>query len=285
MAVLDNTSLNASIDEAWDLVVEEGRYAESTIVPRIMNKSDLVKRSGDSVNLTYEPTLTVGAVTGATGAFTPQAYTLNSVAVSCDQWVQCAIEVLDKANFQSFYSPESTFPSRAAKAMAEQFDTHLGSLYSGFTTNTVGTSSEPFVFDDVMCLSAMLKLADKKIPKNELSFILPPIAFYKGIFTKPEFRDADKTGLPKSVLSTNFRESILKVPAYETPLLTTVDQAKVGYLLHKSAMAIAMNKKNDFRRAEGTAAGKFSLIVAMQSLYGVKVFREDHGVALYIRNS
>lgn len=285
MAVLDNTSLNASIDEAWDLVVEEGRYAESTIMPRIMNKSELVAKSGDIVNLTYEPTLTVGSVTGATGAFTPQAFTLTNVPVACDQWVQCAIEVLSKADFQSFYSPDSTFPNRAAKAMGEQFDTHLGSLYASFTSNNVGTSSDPGTFDDIAMLSAMLKLEDKKVPKNELSFILPPIALYKGILTKPEFRDADKTGLPKSVLTTNFRYSLLGVPVYVTPLLPTVDISRVGYLLHKSAMAIAMNKKNDFRRAEATAAGKFSLIVAMQSLYGVKVFREDHGCAIYIRNS
>lgn len=283
MAVYDNTALEATIDEKWSSKVHEGRYAKSVVLPRVLNESNLVKQSGDIVHLTYEGELTTSDVTAATGAFTPVTASLTSVPITLNQWKIVPIEIVDKAKDQSLYSPESTFPDRAGKAFGAKFDTDLLSLYGSFTDNIPWkTAGDPTLFDDTAMNYAMLKLADQDIPKDEISWFLPPIAFYKGIATKPEFTDASKIGLPKSVLTTGFRFPLMGVPAYETTTSPTADQARVGILSHKTAMAIAMNKKTEFERVRNTAAGRLSTTVLSNTIYGFSAFRTDHAVVVYI---
>lgn len=288
MAQLTNTELSATIDEVWDLSVMEARYAESVLMPRIMNKSDLVKKSGDTIHIPIKKRLVVGTVS-ASGGFTPDAQTLTQVDVAINTWKYVSNETLDQTEAQSYWSPESDFPKDAGKVLAEDYDSAIAALYSGFTSNIVGREDNPSVFDDDAILSSMLKLADRNIPRNSLSFILPPIAFYLGLFKIDRFTDADKSGLPKNVLTSNFRFPLLGVPAYESTLLSTVGagstQVVKGLLLHKEALAIAMQLNNKFKRADATAAAKLSTIVVMESLYGVKTVREDHGVVINIRNS
>lgn len=285
MAVFDNTALNATIDEKWDKDVQEGRYAMSVVLPRVYNRSDLVATSGDKVNMTYENTYTVGDVTAATGAFTAQQLTYTSVQIEMDQWKQVSIEVVDKAKFQSYYSPDSDFPAKASKAIAAGIDSALLALYGNFTDNTPwGTADNPSAFDENAASYALLELADNDVPKDELSFILPPTAYYKGILRKPEFADASKLGLPKSILTTGARFPIIGTPAFESTKCATSDLARVGMLIHKTALSIAMNKKTEFERARATSAGRLALIVVGSTLYGVKAFRTDHAVTIYVKS-
>ena len=287
MAVFSNTELSATIDEKWAMDVEDARYAASVIMPRILNKSEVVANHGDIVNIQYKTKYTVGSVTSATGAFVPQSYTVTSVAVTVDQWQQVAVEILDRAKAQSFYSPDSDFGTDAGSAFGEDIDGAVAALHPNITSNVIGDQGNPSAFDDIPMLAGMLKLADRNIPKKELSFILPPIAFYLGLFTKDRFTDADKAGLPKNVLSTNFRFPLLGVPAYESTLLKTPagTTAIKGLLIHKSCLAVAVQKNTEIKTAERTASLVFSYVAAAQALYGVKTFREDHGVVINIKNS
>lgn len=284
MASFSNTELNATIDEKWDMEIEEARYANAVIMPRIANKSGVVKKSGDRINVTVKPKYTVGDV-GSNGAFVPQTITPTSVAVVVDQHKQVAIETEDKAEAQSFWDPESDFPKDAGAAMAVKYDTDIAALHGDFTSNVVGEEGTPEIFGTSKVRAALLKLADRNVPLRELSFLLPPIAFYSGVFTEAQLTAADAAGLPKNVLTTNYRFPLLGVPAYETTCLTTVGTAIKGLLLHKSAMAIAMQKNNEIKRAERTSALVLSYVVVIQSLYGIKTIREDHGVVINIRNS
>ena len=289
MAVFDNTALANTIDEKWDMDVDDARYANAVVMPRVMNKSALVEKSGSKINMSYRSKYTVGDVTAATGAFTPQQITPTEVEIDIDQWKQVAIETLDKAKAQTFWDPESDFPKDAGAALAEEYDTQLLDLISGFTTNIVNSDADsPTIFDEVPMLAAMLKLADLNIPKDSLSWFLPPVAFYGGIARKPDFVNANRAGLPKSILITNYRFKLLDVPAYETTLCAnagTANISKVAGLVHKSALAIAMQRNNTIKRAEGTSAGKLSYIVVMHSLFGKKRFREDHGVKVHLKTA
>lgn len=286
MAQLTNTQLSATIDEVWDLDVLQARYAAAVIMPRVLNRSDLVKKSGDTIHIPVKKRLVVGTV-ASDGGFTPDAQTISQVDVSINTWKYVSNETLDQTEAQSYWSPESDFPKDAGAVLGEDYDGAIATLHTGLTSNVVGSEANPAPFDDSVMLAAMLKLADRNIPKNALSFILPPIAFYLGLFKLDRFTDADKAGLPKNVLTTNFRFPLLGVPAYETTLLKTPGgtTAIKGFLLHKETFAIGMQLNNKFKRAEATAAAKFSTIVAMESLYGVVTVREDHGVVLNIRNS
>lgn len=286
MAILSNTELSATVDEVWDLTVLQARYANAQIMPRILNKSDLVKKSGDTIHIPIKKRQVVGTVTTG-GAFTPDAQTLTQVDVSINTWKYVSNETLDQTEAQSYWSPESDFPKDAGAALAEDYDSAIAALHSNITSNVVGDPNSPPAFDDTAMLAAFMKLADRNIPRQSLSFILPPAAFYNGLFKLDRFTTANQTGLDKSVLQTNYRFPLLGVPAYETTLLTQVTgtgaTAYKAFLLHKEALAIAMQLNNKFKRAETTAAAKLTTIIVMESLYGVRTVREDHAVVINVR--
>lgn len=284
MASFSTTELNATIDEQWAMELEEARYAAAVIVPRIMNKSAEVRKSGDRVHVTVKDTYSTGDV-GANGAFTPATITPSTSTIIINQHKYVSIETEDRAVANSFWDPVSDFPSDAGKTMGETVDGAIAGLHTDLTTNVVGDPADPTAFDTTMMRAAMLKLADLNVPRNELSFILPPIAFYNGVFTETQLTGADTGGFPKNILTTNFRFPLLGVPAFESTLLKTVATAIKGFLVHRSCLGIAMQKNSEFKRAERTSALVLSFVVVAQSLYGVKTIREDHGVVLNIRNS
>jgi len=104
MASFSETELNATIDEKWDMVVNDARYANATIMPRINNRTAFVTKSGDIVNITVQAKYTVGDV-GSNGAFVPQITTPASFALTINQHRQVAIEVEDRAK-ALFLSPK-----------------------------------------------------------------------------------------------------------------------------------------------------------------------------------
>ncbi len=284
MASFSTTELNATIDEKWDMDVNDARYANATIMPRINNRTAFVTKSGDIINITVQANYTVGDV-GSNGAFVPQITTPSSFALTINQHRQVSIEVEDRAKAVSFWDPASEFPRDAGKALAADVDNKIGALQSGLTSNIVGSSSKPPAFDTVAARAAMLKLADTNIPLSTLSFILPPIAFYNGIFTETQLTSADHAGLPKNVLTNNFRFPLLGVPAFETTNLTTSGTAIKGMLIHRDVFAVAFSDKNIISRADRTSALVFSFVVAIRSLYGLITVRQDHGVLINIRNT
>ena len=178
MAVFTNTELSATIDESWDHSVEDGRYESGVLASRVFDKSSLVFKHGDIINLSHEPKYTVNDVTAATGTVAPQVVTITPIQLTVDKWKEVTIEVVDKSKWQSFYDPASRFPKTAGMALGEQADTDLAALRSNLTSNVVGTSAAPGLFDKKMFSAAMLKLRDRSVPLNALSFFITPRAFY-----------------------------------------------------------------------------------------------------------
>ncbi len=284
MASFSTTELNATVDEKWQMDVEDARYASAVILPRVSNKSDMVRKSGDIINVTVDQKYTVGDV-GSNGAFVPQVLTPTSVAVTINQYRQVAIEVEDRAEAASFYSPESRFPKDAGAAMAVDVDDKIAALHTDVTTNVVGSPSTPSAFDSTLMRAAMLKLADTNIPLSELAFILPPIAFYSGILAEAQLTGANTSGSSKEANITGARFPLLGIPAFESTVLKTVTNARKGFLLHKTAFAVALQKNSEIARADRTSALVFSFVVAIKSLFGVKTIREDHACVINIKKT
>ena len=132
----------------------------------------------------------------------------------------------------------------------------------------------------------MLKLDDRNVPMDDLNWFLPPVAFWNGIGAEPLFVDVSKSGLPQSILmSRNFKFKLGGAPSWSSTLCPTDGVSRIGLLLHKSTFAIALQKNKEIKRAERTAALTLSSVAVMGALYGVKTFREDHGVKMFISAS
>lgn len=284
MPSFSNTELNAVVQELWDQEVDDARYATAVLVNRVLNKTAIAKKKGDIVHLTVDGTLTAGDV-GANGAFIPQVYTPTSVALTVDQHVQVAIELEDRTESQVFWNPMGRFPREAGKAMGVDHDDAIAALHGNLTSNIVGTEGSPGAFTAGLMRASMLKLDDRNVPASDRSYILPPVAYYDGILAETQLTDADKAGLPKSLLTTGLKTQLIGVPYFSSTRLVKVGTAYKGFLLHKSTFAIAFQRENEFKRADRTAALVLSEVQVVQALYGVITFRENHGVLIHVLDS
>ena len=290
MAVYANSDLtNITIDRVWDRVLLENRYGKAGLMPKVLNKSDKVRKSGEIVSIEIEGALSTGTVTAGTGAFTPSAPVPTMVNITVNTWQYVAIEITDQAKVQSFWDPNSTFPKNAGKALAVAYDTALAAQHTSITTNVQGDPEAPVAFSDVSARGALLKLADLNIPLEDLNFFLPPVGFYSGLLAQVEFTAAYSTGDAKSTLITGQMKPLLGVPITILTTLATYTGAggavKKGLLLHKECMGIAMQMEHDYALVDRKPAGLLSHAGVTQSLYGVQVVRETHGVVLNIRAS
>lgn len=278
----DNTALNSTVRELWDTQIEDARYAKGVILNRVSNKSGIASKKGDIIHVTINQRYTVGTV-GSDGSFTPQNYTLATVDVTLNQWEQIAIRILDRAQAQSFWSPDSKFPSDAGAAFAARYDAQIAALHSSVAAgNSVGSAASPSSFDKTLAQEAMLRLASTNIPLEELSWCLHPSAYYAGLLNETQLTSASDMGVSKNVLTTGYVFPLLGAPVYlSTSIVETGTPAvKKNLLLHKSAIAIAWQKNVDIDRASTVGAGVAGQMVLAQALYGQSVIRSDHFVVI-----
>lgn len=278
----DNTALNATVKELWDEKIEDARYAKGVIMNRVANKSGVATKKGDIVHVTVDQKYSVGVV-GSDGSFAPQNYTPTTSDVQLNQWEQIAIRVLDKAQAQSFWTPDSKFPSAAGAAFAARYDAQIAALHSSVSVNNIaGSTTNPANFDKTLAQEAMLRLANQNIPLEELSWCLHPIAYYNGLLNEAQLTSAADMGVSKNVITTGYVFNLFGAPVFlSTNIVETGTPAvKKNLLLHKSAIAIAWQKNTDIEHVRTTANLVLADLFVAQSLYGQNVIRSDHYVVI-----
>ena len=138
-----------------------------------------------------------------------------------------------------------------------------------------------------MAFGALLFLADLNIPKEDLSFFLPPIAFLQGLYLKDRWTAANMTGLPKSVLTTGFQLPILAVPAYESTVLSTAGGNDIynGILAHKEWQALVRQIKLEMKQESSLSAKRAADTYFWQTYYGYGQIRSNHASRIIIKRS
>lgn len=295
MSVSGDTQFAAVESQVWDTQVLQARYSKAAIMPHVLNRSTLVAESGQVVHIPIKPVF-VGGTVGSDGTFTPEQVTLTDVQVNVNTWKQVSIEITDKAGKQAVVTLTTEMPSQFGEKLATFYDIDLANLYNSLTGIAVGSKGTPVQFDETAATAAVLGLRRNDIPLEDMSWILPPEAYYLGWLLKERFTNAMTTGFDKSVIQTNYRQPILGIPAYESTLLAgSVKNADAtitapaggiaGMLIHEQAFAIAMQTNNKYEQVRGTPAGRLTTIIVAQNLYGVVVCRADHGCPIFIGRS
>lgn len=278
----DNTALNATVRELWDEKIEDARYAKGVLINRVANKSGIANKKGDVIHVTIDQKYTVGTV-GSDGSFTPQNYTPTTSDVTLNVWEQISIRILDRAEAQSFWTPDSKFPSAAGAAFAARYDAQIAALHTSVASgNSVGSVSSPTPFDKTLAQEAMLRLASTNIPLEELSWVIHPTAYFNGLMNEAQLTSAADAGVSKNVLTTGYVFPLFGSPVYQcTNIAETGSPAvKKNLLIHKSAIAIAWQKNVQIERVRATANLVLADLVVAQSLYGQSVIRSDHFVVI-----
>lgn len=276
MAETTTTSLDVIIPEIWDLQVLDARYANAVIMNRFLNKSDKVAQYGDIVHIPITPKLAGGNVTASTGAFTPEEWILTEAQLTINTWRHASVDIPDNAKKLAHTDMLKKLAPEGGKLLAEQVDTDLAALHTNFTTSPVGSADNPVAFNDDHILEALFSLRNNDIPLDGLSWILSPEAFYLGLFKKDRWTSADSLGLPKSVLTTNFRYPILGVPAYESTLLANVNGVRKCFIGHKEGLATALAIQTKSEIARRTSDLRLSTVAVIQNFYGVITVRANH---------
>lgn len=288
MTVLSNSELTGiTIDRKWDTKLLAARYASSVIMPLVLNKSDMVKDSGEIISIEIEPSLSSGTVTAATGAFTPAAPTPSLVNITVNTWKYVAIEITRQAEVQSFWKTDSWFPGAAAKRLAVDYDTDLAALHGSVAAgNTIG-ATDPGIFDDTMARAGLLRLSDTNVPKDSLTYVLPPVALYSGWYSKEVLTAAHSTGFKKNINISGEMPSILGVPVRESTTIATDTisgiSVRKALLLHKQALGIGMQLNHSYKLVDRESAGFLSKAGVTNSLYGVAVVRSDHFIVFNVK--
>lgn len=282
----DNVALNSAVKELWDEKIEDARYAEGVIMNRVANKSGIATKKTDIIHVTIDQKYTVGVV-GADGTFTPQNYNLATVDITLNQWEQIAIRVLDRAQAQAFWTPDSKFPTNTGKAFANRYDAQLAAFHSSVGAgNTSGSTSNPAAFDKTLAQESILRLANQNIPLDELSWVVHPTSYFNGLMNELQLTSADQAGLSKNLLTSSKGTDGKGIDLFGVPMYLSTNIVNTGgspavlknLLLHKSAIAIAWQKNVDIEHVRTTSAGVLADLFVAQSLYGLSVIRSDHFV-------
>lgn len=288
MSVYTNTTLTGlTIDRKWDMDLLEARYAASVVLPRVLNKSEKVSKSGEIISIQIKPKYT-SQIVAAGGGFTPVNTPPTQANITVGTWRAVPVEIDKQAEAQSFWDPTTSFGTDAGKVLATDIDTDLLALHSGLDELTpVNEEGSPSGFDDQTARTALLRIVDANIANEQtgfedLSFILAPVAWYQGWLSKTELTAAYATGLPKSLQTTGAKTPILGVPAFMSTVVATVGSARKCVLIHRQAWGCAMQRDHEFKVADRTAANVLGKVAVVDSLYGVATIRADHGVVINV---
>lgn len=286
MAQIGTTQAAAKRTQQWDAEMLQARYAAARIMPRFLNKSAMIEGKGYIAHITVEPAFSGGTV-DSDGTFTPEQQTLTDVQVTVDTWQHVSLEIPDDVDATTLGDLKKNLSRNFGKRLAVLGDQAIAALYTNLTAhnNQVGSVADPVEFDDDAARAAPLRLADLNVPQEDVSFILPPIAWWKGLFKLDKFTLANATGFAKGVQTNGFRGEIYGFPGYEsTELSKPADTSTVvGLFAHKETFGYAHAINNKRESARGTANYKLVTIEVVQQLYGVITVRQNHGVPLYIK--
>lgn len=310
MASFGDTQAAVVEAQVWDTQVLQGRYAAETIAKHVLRKDQLVADYGQLVHIPIKPRFAGGDVTASTGAFTPEAPTLTEIQVNVNTWKYVSVEIPEKTSKQSIVTLETELPSQFSMRLAEFYEIALANQFGALTGFDgaspgvgLGTPGAGIDFDDAVATAAVASLRRRNIPLEGMGFFLPTEAWYFGWLLKERLTTAYATGLDKSTIITGARQPILGIPAFESNILNgssatddngvalnpasgvNVNGTSAGLLMHKEAMAMALQLKNKWRRYDAAAANKIANGVVVSELFGVNVGRLTHGLPIYIRNN
>lgn len=275
------TTVTASIPKLLRTKALKARYAASQVWKECTNGVEgdaLVKgnitKMGDTVTFQIFPVLTVRDVSTSDGSFTNDAITPTAVSIVINKWKAVPVDLVDIAGVQSVLDWESEFAEAFGKAISEQQDIDVLNLVGSLTTNALGDTN---AFSDAKVLLAQRTLDDAKVPKEDRTWVIAPVA-QADLLNLDKFTLANATGFGKGVQVDSGRVSALYgTPVITTPLVTTTSGARDNVLFHKEAFGIVMQKNFTM---EKLARVRLSQPYVGSALYGVATLRDNHAVKM-----
>lgn len=278
----DTAHLNAFIPELWSDGIY--RYFEKNLVfrPFFDDYSSMVQGRGDVLNIP-----TIQEVASATKvANDGVAYTANEesgIALNIDQHTYAAKLFEDIAMIQSNEQLFDKYAQSMAYALSKAVDTKIEATLRTLATTQDLAAANSMSNADVE--TALGTLMSNDIPRDECAFFVNPL-IYADLLNSRAFVAAGVSGSNTSsgigfgadndAMNRGEIGSLFGIPVYTSSLISTSASADVhvGYLVHKSAVAVAVQQ--DIRIQSEYSVDFLGTKVVADIVYGCAVTTSNH---------
>lgn len=272
------------IPEVWSMEVLRATEDALVMAPLVKRYDSLVASRGDTIHIPNLSNLSANDKSANTEV-TLQAVTETETTISIDSHKEASFLVEDIVKVQSNYDLMAEYTSKAGYAIAEQVDSDVLGLYTGFTNTDVGTYGSDVT--NAVVLSAIEALDLANAPLEDRAFVFDPRQ-KTAIAQIDQFVRADYLGNYESEKpaasgpqSRFMWGELWGIPAYYTNQVPTTAGSPTQYhnvLFHKEAMALALQQKP--RVQSEYILEYLGTLVVCDVIYGVESLRGAFGIEI-----
>jgi hypothetical protein len=275
--VTQNSDVDVFVPELWSAGIY--RYFEKNLVfkPFFDDYSSLVRGRGDVLHI---PTIQEVA-SADKSADTAVSYTANvetKIDLSIDQHKYAAKLFEDIAMIQANEQLFDKYAQSMAYALAKAVDTKIEALLQTLGTNQDLAANNSMSNADVE--TALGTLMSNDIPKDECAFFVNPLIYADLLNAKAFVAAGSSTGVgfgnDNAVMQTGNVGMLFGIPVFTSSLIPTTssDGIEVGYLVHKSAIAVAVQQ--DIRVQSEYDVSYLGTKVVADIIYGAVITTSNH---------
>jgi hypothetical protein len=271
------TQLDVFIPELWADGVY--RYFEKQLVfkPFFDDYSSMVKGAGDVLHIP-----TVQEVATATKAVnTGVAYSVateTDIDLAIDQHIYGAKLFEDLAMIQSNEQLFDKYAQSMAYGLAKAVDTKIEALLQTIGTNQDLAANNSMSNADVE--TALGTLISNDIPADECAFFVNPLIYADLLNAKAFVASGSSAGVgfgaDNAAMNSGQVGMLFGIPVMTSSLIPTTssDGIEVGYLVHKSAIAVAVQQ--DIRVQSEYSVDYLGTKVVADIIYGAVITTSNH---------
>lgn len=281
---MTTTTGDKFIPEVWSMEVLRATEDALVMAPLVKRYDSLVGSRGDTIHIPNLSNLSANDKSANTEV-TLQAITETETQIDIDNHKEASFLVEDILKVQSNYDLMSEYTSKAGYAIAEQVDSDILALYTGFTNTDVGTYGTDVTNPVVLQAIEALDLANA--PLEDRAFVFDPrqktaIAQIDQ-FVRADYLGQYQTEKPAKVgpQSRFLWGELWGIPAYYTNQVPTTAGTPTQYhniLFHKEALALALQQKP--RVQSDYVLEYLGTLVVVDVIYGVKNLRGAFGIEI-----
>tara|TARA_R110002020_G_scaffold51921_5_gene146482 strand:+ start:714 stop:1601 length:888 start_codon:yes stop_codon:yes gene_type:complete len=269
--------LDVMIPELWGDAVY--RYFEKNLIfkPFFDDYSSLVQGRGDVLHIP-----TVQEVASSTkSANTGVAYSVNTetdIDLSIDQHKYAAKLFEDIAMVQANEQLFSKYAASMGYALAKAVDTKIEALLQTIGTTQALAADNGLTNADVE--TALGTLMANDIPQDECAFFVNPLIYADLLNSKAFVTNNSGAGVgfgnDNAVMQTGKVGNLFGIPVFTSSLIptTTSTGIEAGYLVHKSAIAVAVQQ--DVRIQSEYSVDYLGTKVVADIIYGAVITTGSH---------
>lgn len=268
-----------------------------TLASFFVDRSDELADGGSTV---YTPNIvalsTNAKTTGSAVTLSNPIQTTVTLAVSTWKEASFLIEDREIAQLKKSYYLQDKLAKSGAWEVAQDLEDAIAALFTGFTTNIVGSAATNCADSSLLAAIAVLEAQGTPVYTGEVAWIFHPNTFYRqiGSVDKLTLWQNTQTELPRSKAPTRSLYSIPVIVSPAVPLgagAVGENSARLNLLAHKDAihwakMSMPVKAEKGMIGSDGVRVQQSYIheymgeLITMDICYGVIENRDDAAVKI-----